>query len=1448
MVDEIQQLQPFDAELFYAGRRSTKKVNYNEKKVDAELEQSLKESKKQKKSMSPASSSNSKKSLGSSGNNGSSRKSQNENKVSKPKTSSTKSSSTKKSAQNGSKSGASNKDAKKVTDNYVNKIISDKSVPWNFIPSLPAAYRKQNRFSTTLPLEDAMVDVAKQILYIPGGKNYKMEILLSINEHIYMVSEPPGEPYYVGRVVSFVPKKNYHTRINNCTGTNIFPAAYFNVKMNWYYRQRDISDSIYKSGPRILFGSLHTDVCPLHSFRGRCTVMHKNEATEQFGSISEYITKSNYFYFDQVFDRYTGEYYNVHSTQSLLETLKPNPSSKQQSHYLKLLAMTYPYIYCEPKFPLHNFIEKYLLNHQVADSNKYDQIWDLRCGECWEWCQNTGQHIQCEGCGQPYHLYCLNPPLERKPNRDVVWVCSDCISKDNFHFEEVNSEGKSLPPFKSKVPSGDLEDFAKQFINSVSLKKKKLNKDNWWFQYFGTFTVNNLESCVTFDCPYPFKTNRLGVSKYQYKFPEESSAVGKNLVSNESTAFSTLSQEKNDGILERGTDETVSVLWRWNENDLDEGTLDKYMLNCIATFPKDRNFSPTDSNFRDFLCKALMENNFDVAKAYQQCDEQLSRKRLEIPTFTDQELSVFEREVAKYGSELKPVCKAIETQPMAMVVKFFYLWKKTERGLKVRNKWEKKLKAANLEKNPNLSKEWKYIDDSSVELDSLPKETEISCSFCLTDFSPMWYKITGCSTKPDQKENSETLHLQSLCIRCARLWRRYGVRWESPSSTLKAVYGGNSSTFKANVAELLSDTAELQHDVKVTASLAYQKKIEWELILDSELIIKQRESIFLDHNRAAKYKKNLSNLRSTMSKSLTQLVDNSLTNDDFMSKKLEKYLCKFEKKKNESKSASTKVQATNGKPASTSSKLQAANEKEATALPTSRATNEKGPFVPNKKNAEISGVSTKSVSKPAKKTPARLVSNDSFANTTGLFNKKSTVLKVNCTLPNNENCELLIDPDFKTVSIANFAHLFKDYTERKTESDLLKIPDTLKVQRSFDDLGLHFTNKLDENNVPVLLNDSKEKILQVLHQHALKVLEKAQVPVTSPKKTRSKKGGYRQTIASKSASSSIKLRDFCSVCMGHMSPDELQAEEIICNNCGMNCHYYCYGKSKELVGNTWLCDPCSNDVQTIASQDYRCCLCVSKEIDYDACRKLLDVAIPDALKRTDNNKWAHVICALYQPGVSVGHPSLQPLQHIKHICKSLKCSICSNTSGSVIKCEFCENRFHVTCAQDEETFQLGFTSEEALQPVLVCSLHSGTRLKPLDFKLADGKTLWRKYLESVVQRHITSSDVKSLKEEESRQCPKCGTTESIYWYADNVCRGCYIDELYPDARPKILSPDFADYQNTEIKEQKENKEKFLENIDLTKFQSQFMRNKIKANNKRLSMEHSEQKQSKKVKH
>ena len=109
-------------------------------------------------------------------------------------------------------------------------FLQDKNTPWNFIPSLPNSFKKYARFSTMLDIDEMTVDVSKQLLLSDGSA------VLKKDEHIFMVSEPPGEPYYIGRIVEFVPKKEFRSLISRSLHlATSFPAIYFQLKMNWYY-------------------------------------------------------------------------------------------------------------------------------------------------------------------------------------------------------------------------------------------------------------------------------------------------------------------------------------------------------------------------------------------------------------------------------------------------------------------------------------------------------------------------------------------------------------------------------------------------------------------------------------------------------------------------------------------------------------------------------------------------------------------------------------------------------------------------------------------------------------------------------------------------------------------------------------------------------------------------------------------------------------------------------------------------------------------------------------------------------------------------------------------------------------------------------------------------------------------------------------------------------------
>jgi len=75
-------------------------------------------------------------------------------------------------------------------------------------------------------------------------------------------------------------------------------------------------------------------------------------------------------------------------------------------------------------------------------------------------------------------------------------------------------------------------------------------------------------------------------------------------------------------------------------------------------------------------------------------------------------------------------------------------------------------------------------------------------------------------------------------------------------------------------------------------------------------------------------------------------------------------------------------------------------------------------------------------------------------------------------------------------------------------------------------------------------------------------------------------------------------------------------------------------------------------------------------------------------KQTVDNKWYHVVCALWTPEISFQNPVfLEPIDGLRNVPKArwnLKCYICKKSGcGASIQCNKanCYTAFHVTCAQ-----------------------------------------------------------------------------------------------------------------------------------------------------------------------
>lgn len=84
------------------------------------------------------------------------------------------------------------------------------------------------------------------------------------------------------------------------------------LRMNWYYRPKDIGRSV--TDTRQIFASMHSDTSPLASLRGKCTIKHKSE----FPNLDELRKMKDCFWYDKLFDRYIRRYYEVIPTSQVV--------------------------------------------------------------------------------------------------------------------------------------------------------------------------------------------------------------------------------------------------------------------------------------------------------------------------------------------------------------------------------------------------------------------------------------------------------------------------------------------------------------------------------------------------------------------------------------------------------------------------------------------------------------------------------------------------------------------------------------------------------------------------------------------------------------------------------------------------------------------------------------------------------------------------------------------------------------------------------------------------------------------------------------------------------------------------------------------------------------------------------------------------------------------------
>ncbi|KAK7540734.1 uncharacterized protein J3D65DRAFT_616351 [Phyllosticta citribraziliensis] len=696
-----------------------------------------------------------------------------------------------------------------------------------------AAKRKDALVAANMRRETNMMTFEKCGALLNDKKQLEADdgTVLAIDDHVYLVCEPPGEPYYLCRIMEFL-------HVN--TGEPDAPAPVDSLRVNWYYRPRDVLR--YNNDTRLVYGTMHSDICPIASLRGKCHIKHRSEIDD----LEEFRRTKDSFWFNQVFDRFIHRWYDVIPVAAVINV--PERVKKALDERWKFV---------------------------VVETSRVKELTSAvkTCKRCSGYCA-TNDSVECAVCHNTYHMNCVRPPLLKKPSRGFAWACGPCgraqerklearrtpiigeaaiSQEEEEQVDEEEEDANALVNTTAPSPSGSDAPVDDHPATQAEIALAKM----WPMRYLGIHC--RVEDALQYDdrAIYPRASSRLGPRhqanvnvwhgrpvelvkpsearkrfraaghKKDNKAKESAQAVEAERA--EKAKRPKWVQDEPPGYVRRGEDFpnddprcTAKAIFKMPESTRGEDDapadrerlVDEYMNRAKAECAKVIGVPEYGTNFLTKAIELFYAHNYNADAAIEALKRVSRKKDLREPEPNKEERKRFEEAVAKYGSELRNVRVHVRTMSHADVVRYYYMWKKTPRGKEIWGSFDGR-KGKNQKLADPASKLVDDIaddvDDSAFDVGKAEKlKKNFICKFCSTKKSRQWRRAPGVApgqtVLADGRSKEKGTHLiPGLCQRCARLWRKYAIKYEDAEEIIKKISATGGKKWRKMIDQELMD-------------------------------------------------------------------------------------------------------------------------------------------------------------------------------------------------------------------------------------------------------------------------------------------------------------------------------------------------------------------------------------------------------------------------------------------------------------------------------------------------------------------------------------------------------------------------------------------------------------------------------------------------------------------